>query len=281
MLHRTVWWVLSLHFGFRARDESRKLRWGDIFLENDPESGEVLVWKAERGSKTRHGEGTHQRAFSPTAQSTHNERCPVMLFKKFAAHRPEKMKQPDSPFFLAINHKRKPGSMIWYCNSPLGKNAIGKFLVNEANAAGLPGNISNHSVRKTCISRLMDADLPENYVAQLSGDKNLKRLDAYKSASQSHQRQMSMVRSRSTATDSAGHSKIQAAEMSELSVQRQETSSLKTKGFFSGATIGKFEGCTFNFNMPTAALCSEDVVASRPAIKKKRVAIISDDSDSD
>ena len=26
VLQRTVWWVLSLHFGFRARDESRKLR---------------------------------------------------------------------------------------------------------------------------------------------------------------------------------------------------------------------------------------------------------------
>ena len=24
-LQRTVWWFLSLHFGFRARDESRKL----------------------------------------------------------------------------------------------------------------------------------------------------------------------------------------------------------------------------------------------------------------
>ncbi|KAK2557412.1 hypothetical protein P5673_020529 [Acropora cervicornis] len=29
-LQRTVWWLLSLHFGFRARDESRKLRWGDV-----------------------------------------------------------------------------------------------------------------------------------------------------------------------------------------------------------------------------------------------------------
>ena len=25
-LQRTIWWLLSLHFGFRARDESRKLR---------------------------------------------------------------------------------------------------------------------------------------------------------------------------------------------------------------------------------------------------------------
>ena len=31
----------------RARDESRRFRWG----ENDPHGGEVLVWKAERGSK--------------------------------------------------------------------------------------------------------------------------------------------------------------------------------------------------------------------------------------
>ncbi|KAL9978606.1 hypothetical protein ACROYT_G016142 [Oculina patagonica] len=29
VLQRTVWWLLSLHFGFRARDESRKLKWGD------------------------------------------------------------------------------------------------------------------------------------------------------------------------------------------------------------------------------------------------------------
>ena len=34
VLQRTVWWVLSLHCGFRARDESRRLQWGDIAVEN-------------------------------------------------------------------------------------------------------------------------------------------------------------------------------------------------------------------------------------------------------
>ena len=48
-----VWWLLALHFGFRARDESRRLQWEDVSLENDPDTGnEMLVWKAERGSKT-------------------------------------------------------------------------------------------------------------------------------------------------------------------------------------------------------------------------------------
>ena len=33
-LRRTVWLVLSLHFGFTTRDESRRLHWGDIGVEN-------------------------------------------------------------------------------------------------------------------------------------------------------------------------------------------------------------------------------------------------------
>ena len=63
-LQRTVWWFLSLHFGFRARDESRKLRWGDVQLQQQNDGQEVLVWLAERGTKTRHGqERGHQRVF--------------------------------------------------------------------------------------------------------------------------------------------------------------------------------------------------------------------------
>ena len=143
VLQRTVWWVLSLHFGIRARGESRRLKWGDIVLSNDPQTGcELLLWKAERGSKTRHGDGQHQRAFYPTAQATENERCPVQLYRAFAEHRPLEMKQSDSPFFLAINHRRQPSSQIWYSNAAL--------LSKAAKAAKLPGNITSHSVRKTC-----------------------------------------------------------------------------------------------------------------------------------
>ena len=153
----------------------------------DQESGqEIFVWKAKRGSKTRHGEG-HQRAFYPTAQATNNRRCPVNLYKVFASHRPDNSKTPDSPFFLTVNHKRKADSQVWYTKGPLGKNSIGMFLMKAAKAAGLSGKITNHSVQKTCISRLMDADVPTNFVAQLSEHKNLKSLDAYKTASVTHQ----------------------------------------------------------------------------------------------
>ena len=111
-LQRTVWWLLALHFGFRARDESRKPKWGDIVLQTDNEMGEeFLIWKSERGSKTRRGSGD-TRAFNPTAQATNNERCPVFYCKEFKSHHPEEINSADSPFYLAINYRRRPGSNI-------------------------------------------------------------------------------------------------------------------------------------------------------------------------
>ena len=61
--------------------------------------------------------------------------------------------------------------------------------------------VTNHSVRKTCISRLLDADVPENFVAQLSGHKSTESLQSYKSTSANHQKRMSLTLSR---TDVSG-----------------------------------------------------------------------------
>ena len=80
---------VSLHFGFRARDESRKLRWGDIQLQQQNGCQEVLVWLAEQGTKTRHGqERGHQRAFQPKIYATNTARRPVSSSKTFRSHRP-------------------------------------------------------------------------------------------------------------------------------------------------------------------------------------------------
>ena len=280
VLQRTVWWVIALHFGFRARDESRKLKWGDIYLDRDPETNnEILVWHAERGSKTRHGDGQHRRAFNPTAQATNTDRCPVKLFKKYESHRPAEMKRPDSPFFLAINRRRKPECDIWYAKGPLGKNEIGKFLLKAAKAANLSGNISNHSVRKTCISRLMDAGVPENYVAQLSGHKNLKSLDSYKSASASDQRKMSLTLSRCPTTSQVSNPQQQRQLVSKPTImsQKQDISINKRSaldGMFAGANIDRIQNCSFNFYLAENQARSPEVAA------KKRRIVISDDSDS-
>ena len=54
--------------------------------------------------------------------------------------------------------------------APLGKNEIRKSLSMKAKNAELQlegKRVTNHSAEKTCISRLLDADILENFVAQL------------------------------------------------------------------------------------------------------------------
>ena len=68
------------------------------------------------------------------------------------------------------------------------------FLSTAAKNASLQREgkkVTNHSVTKTCISRLLDADVPENFVAQVSGHKSTESLQSYKSASAKHQKRTS------------------------------------------------------------------------------------------
>ena len=88
-LQRALWWFLSLHFGWRALDESRKLCCGDVGLASDPETdSEYFVWKSERGSKTGTGQdGGHQRALEPKAHASNMSRCPVEFYKAYKAYK--------------------------------------------------------------------------------------------------------------------------------------------------------------------------------------------------
>ena len=177
----------------------------------------------------------------------------------FRSHRPIEMNQPEAPFYLAVKHQRKATDAVWYKKSPLGKNEIGKLLTKAAQNAGLPGRVTNHSVQKTCISRLLDSDVPENYVAQLSGHRNLKSLDSYKSASIQHQRRMSLALSRSATTTS----ELQAVGNTQATITVESTSMTTTKeagsGIFQGAN---FQNCSLNIQITNH---------DQPPLRKRRV----------
>ena len=106
-LQRALWWITSMHFGCQARDEAKKIKWGDIKLVKDPEGVEMLVWNTKRGTKTRTGEKAQagQRKFPPMAVVTGTDRCPVKLYKAFASRCLDSMKLADSPFFLQVKTK--------------------------------------------------------------------------------------------------------------------------------------------------------------------------------
>jgi len=95
---RTMWFLLTLHFGHRARHEERQLKFGDILLIKHEINGEeYFEWFQEREPKTRHGnENEHQRAFRPSD----DKNCPVACYKQFVYRHPEEAKSPESPFFF-------------------------------------------------------------------------------------------------------------------------------------------------------------------------------------
>ena len=160
---------------------------------------------------------------------------------------------------------------------------ITSCMAEAAKRTGLPGHIRIHSVRKSCVSRLMDAEVPVNYVAQLSGHKNLKSLDSYKVASFDHQRHMSLVLSLSTNEASHGPSStlptssmIRTTHVNKISGSMVTKSATDlTSGLFSGASIQRIEGCSFTFNISNKHCDAPDHKV------KKRMMIVSDDSDSE
>ena len=115
-------------------------------------------------------------------------RCPVEFYKKFRSHRPVEMNKPNSPFYLAVKRNCNATYIIWYKKTPLGKRRNWKFSATAAKKANL-----QQGQGKTSISMLLNADIPENYVAQLSGHKSVDSLQSYKSAGQQHRRKMPLT----------------------------------------------------------------------------------------
>ena len=125
-LQYTLWWLIATHMGTRGRDEHHKLRFGDFTVKGTTNGHEYVEFSAERGTKTRSGEtekstNANARSFKPKMWATPDTPtwCPVRLYRAFVQRRPPEMCAADSPFYLAVNHHRKPTS-FWYKKQPLG-----------------------------------------------------------------------------------------------------------------------------------------------------------------
>ena len=183
-----------MFFGWRARDEHHRVKYGDIKIkcENGPEGKEYVEWIIERGSKTHTGEQEFvpDRTFNPKMFATDGPRCPVIIFKEYLARRPPEMASADSPLYLASIVK--PSSHIWFKKQPLGKNSLGSFMKSTSEAAGLSGKHTNHSVRRTMISTLRKENVEPLNIIAIAGQRNLKSLDSYSSTSTKQQKDMSL-----------------------------------------------------------------------------------------
>ena len=89
--------------------------------------------------------------FYPTSETIDHEHCPVKYYKIFKSHHPAEMNEPESSFYFTNEHQQNPGDNIWYKKFLIEKNEVGKPLLKA---------VQNNSVCRTCISKLLDSDLP-------------------------------------------------------------------------------------------------------------------------
>nr|KAG5689290.1 hypothetical protein BaRGS_033082 [Batillaria attramentaria] len=89
-LINTLWFLLSIRFGFR-------MVWGDLHLQQDSEGQEQLVFTGMSGLTP-----VFRRAV--TAEPNNTQRCLVAVYKRYRELRPPSILNPESPFYLAVNH---------------------------------------------------------------------------------------------------------------------------------------------------------------------------------
>ena len=99
-----------------------------------------------------------------------SERDPVRAYDLYASKRPDNLKTPDSPFYLAISHTRKAvNTKPWFKSAPIGVNKIKSLMKTMADLekAGLDAkNLTNHSGRKRMIQKLNDEGVPPTHIMQ-------------------------------------------------------------------------------------------------------------------
>ena len=103
--------------------------------------------------------------------SGNEERCPVMLFKRYLGKRPSEMKKSGLFYVTVID---KPVSRVWYKKTPMGKNTINTIMKNMKKNSPLKDlchekNLTNHSAQKTVAKKLKSSGIPKCGVKNIIG----------------------------------------------------------------------------------------------------------------
>lgn len=173
--NRTMVYLLSINLGLRGGQEIRQLKWGEnsqitvIFVDGD----EVLQYKENFSKTNQCGIKDHhvQPKIVRVYQNSNVGRCIVRHFKQFSNLRP--LKDTTGAFFLQPNTNWSScGGNKWFNNSPLGHNTLSMMIKSLMEAAGFDGTFSNHSGRRTAVTRIMSATGDKELAKKVTGHRS-------------------------------------------------------------------------------------------------------------
>ncbi|XP_067656395.1 uncharacterized protein [Haliotis asinina] len=171
----TLVYLIGLNCALRAGDEHRNLRVGpnSQFYLTNMENGCKTLRYTEDVSKTNRGGLKHRRmekkSISISVNRERPERCLVRLYEKYMSLRPRDGKCSD--FYLRPLRFVKDDT--WYADCPFGKHPLRGTVGRICKLAGFAGFYSNHSLRATTATRLYDAGVDEQLIAERTGHKSV------------------------------------------------------------------------------------------------------------
>lgn len=186
------------------------------------------------------------------------------------------MMTDESPFYLGINHARKNGS-IWYKNLAMGEGKLRTLMKQAASKANITDKkLTNHSGRRTAVTRLIEEGLPLTVVQQHTGHKNIQSLLCYQKNSIKKQKEISEVLSGGKNDEKKNENALCTLSKvdNDKPSPRMGISGVASMFFPPGTII---HGGNFNFNFGQ----EHNPCSSFMEGRRKRVRVIESDSDSE
>ncbi|XP_022807030.1 uncharacterized protein LOC111344097 [Stylophora pistillata] len=116
---------------------------------------------------------------------------PVRLFKLWLSKRPEGMKN-TGPLYLSIINRPKSAD-VWYTKVRMGQNTIGNLMKSMASCLRTNKKLTNHSMRKTLVSKLKKSGQPRNIICEITGHARESSLDDYDEIDENHRKELSHI----------------------------------------------------------------------------------------
>ena len=174
-LFRTLVYKIGLHFGLRAREEYRALEWErQIKLMHDPVDGTDYLSYTKDFSKTNQG-GLKHRFVAPkhvkVYENKNSDRCLVRLYKIYKNRRPSTTK--TTAFYLQSMPNAAREDEKWFKDQPVGINKIGSVVTKLMKDFDKDGHYTNHSLKRTCYSRLRQGGIATDKSMKRTGHRSL------------------------------------------------------------------------------------------------------------
>ena len=229
----TLVFSFGLNFALRSGREQRKLRPDMVKIVECSDTKPYLLY-VESGSKNHSG-GLKERKIANKSvrvyRNTSNpSRCVFTMYKKYISLRP-----PNAPSdALYLQPLPRPSHGCWYYPRPVGHNVLSQTVQKLLDQIGVKGHFTNHSLRRTCATRLYQGGIDEQRIMAVTGHRSVEAVRIYKEMSDEQQEKISET--------------IQAKEAPrkkfKMDPEEQEESAVDN---LKGAKFN-FSNCTVNFN---------------------------------